>query len=189
MNTPEQKATSLVNHWYFVFLIGLVMAGLGLYLLFNPGVSLAMMTVMFGTGFIIAGILEVYFATANRDLMTGWGWNLMFGIVNFFVGVVLLTSPAVTTVVMLVMFAFIVIMRSAAMVAMAMSMREMKIPRTNLIILLGILGMIMGTVMLWDPEFAGMTMVFFLSWSLVIIGSLYCVSAFDLRRMKKSMTA
>ena len=71
-----------------VFLVGVLSVLAGLYMLANPGVALATLTLVLAGYFVLTGILEVIYSFQARPVR-GWGWLLFGGIISVMLGVML----------------------------------------------------------------------------------------------------
>lgn len=71
-----------------VFLFGLLGAVVGFYMLAQPGVALASLTLVLAAYFVATGIFEVIGAFGARP-MQGWGWLLFGGIVSVVLGIMI----------------------------------------------------------------------------------------------------
>jgi len=71
-----------------IFLLGLLGAVAGFYMLAMPGVALASLTLVLAAYFFVAGIFEVIGAFGAKP-MQGWGWLLFGGIVSVVLGIMI----------------------------------------------------------------------------------------------------
>jgi len=71
-----------------VFLLGLLGLLAGLWMLFQPGVALASLTLILAGYFVIAGIVQAFGAFDVKP-DKGWGWLLFSGIVSVLLGILI----------------------------------------------------------------------------------------------------
>jgi uncharacterized membrane protein HdeD (DUF308 family) len=71
-----------------IFLLGLLAALAGIYMLANPDVALATLTLFLAAYFVVAGIVEVIYAFQVKPVQ-GWGWLLFAGIVSVLLGIMI----------------------------------------------------------------------------------------------------
>jgi len=69
-----------------IFLFGVLGVVVGFYMLVQPGVALASLTLLLAAYFIVSGIFEVVGAFGAKP-MQGWGWLLFGGIVSILLGI------------------------------------------------------------------------------------------------------
>lgn len=71
-----------------VFLLGLLGLVAGLWMLFQPGIALASLTLLLAGYFVIAGIAQAFGAFDVKP-ESGWGWLLFSGIVSVLLGILI----------------------------------------------------------------------------------------------------
>ena len=71
-----------------VFLLGILMLLVGLYMIARPGAALATLTLFLAAYFAVDGILEIVQAFDLKPIQ-GWGWTLFGGIVSILLGVMI----------------------------------------------------------------------------------------------------
>jgi uncharacterized membrane protein HdeD (DUF308 family) len=71
-----------------MFVIGLLSAFAGLYMVARPGMALATITIVLAAYFIVAGIFEIIWAFRLRPIK-GWGWTLFSGIAALILGIMI----------------------------------------------------------------------------------------------------
>jgi len=73
------------GHGLFIFLIGLVMLIAGGYMVSQPVVALATITLFLAAYFLVAGVIAVFAALQLRPA-NGWGWMLTNGVITLLLG-------------------------------------------------------------------------------------------------------
>ena len=82
------------NTWVLSVLLGLVMLGIGVYLLRHLDTSFAMLVTLVGSALVIWGVIEVVVALSRTDsLATSKTMAVMAGVVAAFAGVVMFFQP------------------------------------------------------------------------------------------------
>lgn len=71
-----------------VFVVGLLSALAGLYMVARPGMALATITLVLAAYFIVSGVFEIIWAFRLRPIQ-GWGWTLFSGIVALALGIMI----------------------------------------------------------------------------------------------------
>ncbi len=71
-----------------VFLMGVLMVVVGVYMVNQPAAALASMTLFLAAYFIVTGIVELFAAFGVRPA-EGWGWMLVNGIVTLLLGLMI----------------------------------------------------------------------------------------------------
>lgn len=66
MNTsPLGTVVNSIKHWYIPLIIGVVLAGSGIYVFATPLASYLALSLIFSFSFLVSGILQMTFAIAN----------------------------------------------------------------------------------------------------------------------------
>ena len=76
------------GHGLLMFVIGVLSALAGGYMLARPGMALATITLVLASYFIVDGVFEIIWAFRLRPIK-GWGWQLFSGIVALILGVMI----------------------------------------------------------------------------------------------------
>lgn len=76
------------GHGLLMFVIGLLSALAGGYMLARPGMALATITIVLASYFIVDGVFEILWAFRLRPIK-GWGWSLFSGIVALALGIMI----------------------------------------------------------------------------------------------------
>ena len=72
----------------FSLIIAVLTVIVGGYMLANPGIALASLTIFLAAYFIVSGIFEALLAFQARPA-NGWGWSLFSGIVSVILGIMI----------------------------------------------------------------------------------------------------
>jgi len=124
MYVPEiSTIKDSISHWYIVFTVGLIFLAAGVLIFIRPYEAMVTLATLLGIAFLFAGIIEIYFAFANRTVMSRWAWPLIFGILTALVGLFFISTPDFTVFVMTLALGLIVVFRSIAAVSFSMDVR------------------------------------------------------------------
>ena len=124
MYVPEiSTIKDSISHWYIVFTVGLIFLAAGVLIFIRPYEAMVTLATLLGIAFLFAGIIEIYFAFANRTVMSRWAWPLVFGILTALVGLFFISTPDFTVFVMTLALGLIVVFRSIAAVSFSMDVR------------------------------------------------------------------
>lgn len=84
------------TNWYLQLLKGIIMILLAILVFMSPGDALLGWAVYIGIGLIVAGIFIMILGFSTRGIEENWGWRIFEGIIDIFLGFVLLAHPALT---------------------------------------------------------------------------------------------
>lgn len=175
---------SAIKHWYLLFIVGLLFILLGIWVLFTPLESYLALATMFSLSFLIAGIFEILFAFSNRDELDGWGWTLTMGIINLLVGLLLITHPSISITTLPFFVGFTVLFRSVHAISFAFDLKSYQDSDWGNLLIIGVLGIIFSFILIWNPVFAGLSLVVWTGLAFIVTGASAVFFSLRLRRIK-----
>ncbi len=165
-----KKVKSTVKHWYIPLIVGLLFIGLGIWTMFNPVASYLGLSILFITLFIVGGLLEIIFAILNKNELDHWGWELANGILSFVIGIIMAINPEISLTTLPFYVGFVIMFRSIMAISSSMELRKYGVIDWGNLMTIGILGFIFSFILLWNPLFAGLTIVVWTGMALITIG-------------------
>ena len=173
------------KNWFLLLILGVIMIIVGIMVFRTPVASYLALSILFSVTFLATGLLEVVYAISNRREIENWGWSLAGGIVDLLIGFLLVTRPDISLTILPFFVGFALMFRSIMSIAWSIELKRLGVSDWGSILLVGILGVILSFILLWNPLFAGMTIVFYTAISFILIGIFQIYLAFRLRRLKK----
>ena len=160
-------------------ILGIVLVVLGCVSIMHPDKSLHLLCILVGGGLLLLGIYELW----ARSKMQEWlgyrsGWLLGTGILDIVLGIVFLVYQNFGTTVIAVIFALWFIISSANELTIAGFFHQLNVGYYRLLFILDILGLIIGVVLLFSPMLSAITMVWLISFYLIVIGIVKIIQAF-----------
>ncbi|MFS4417183.1 HdeD family acid-resistance protein [Maribacter sp. 2307ULW6-5] len=177
---------NVVKYWYLPLLVGLFFIIVGLVAFTAPEESFLALGLLFSLGFVFGGISEILFSLGNRQVMENWGWSLAFGIFTFVVGVLLFLNPTLSMTTLAFYIGFVVLFRSVAAISFSLDIKRYGGRAWGSLLALGILGVLFSFILLWNPIFAGMGVVFLVGLSFLFTGGFSILFALQLRKVHKN---
>lgn len=185
MNTsPLEAVVSSIKHWYIPLIIGVVLVGAGIYVFATPLASYLALSLIFSVCFLVSGVLQMTFAIANRKELNSWGWYLAGGILYALFGILLLSRPEISIVTLPFVVGFFVLLTSANALAWAYDLRSMGIKNWGDIAIAAVLGLIFSFILLWNPLFAGLSLVIWTGLAFLLTGIASIMLSFHLKKVK-----
>lgn len=175
-----------IKHWYIPLLVGVFFVIVSIVAFTSPQSSLLTLSILFALSFLFGGLSEIVFSVFNRHQMENWGWSLAFGIITFIVGFLLVVRPALSLSVLAFYIGFIILFRSIAAVSFALDIKKLGSKNWGALLALGILGAIFSFILIWNPVFAGLSIVMLIAISFLFAGLFSITLAFQLRKLHKS---
>lgn len=175
------------KNWWISVLIGILAIALGIMFISSPESSLLTLAIFFAYGFILSGILEVAFAISNRKAINGWGWNLVSGIIDLFLGAILLLAPGLTVMLMIYFVGFWIMFRSIWTLGSSIELQKVGVKNWGWLLAIAILGIIFSLIFITSPVFGGSFIIAFAAISFIIYGIFRISIGLTLRSIKKKL--
>lgn len=185
MNHFVKTVTNTVKYWYIPLIIGIIFIGIGIYTLFSPLESYLTLSILFSLSFLFSGLFEIIFSISNRKEIENWGWTLAFGILTFLIGVLLIMNPELSMTTLPLIVGFVVLFRSIMGIGYALELKHYGLLDWGNLMVISILGLIFSLILIWNPLFAGFTIVFWTGLAIIFIGIFSVYLSFRLKKIKK----
>ncbi|WP_299535554.1 HdeD family acid-resistance protein [Ulvibacterium sp.] len=178
-------ATKSIKYWYVPLIMGLIFLGTGIYTFMVPLESYLTLALLFGISFLVSGIMEVVFSIANRKHIENWGWSLVSGILSLAIGILLIMRPDISLLTLPIYVGFWVFFRSIMAIGVSIDLKRFGILDWGNLMLVGVFGLMFSFFLLWNPLFAGITIVVWTGLALISVGIFGIYFAFKLKKLKK----
>jgi uncharacterized membrane protein HdeD (DUF308 family) len=175
---------STIKNWYIPLIIGILLVILGMYVMTTPIESYLALSFLFSWSFLLSGILHIIFAVNNKDEMDNWGWQLAGGILYTIFGLFLIVNIEVSIATLPLVVGFYVLFYSISSLGAAFDLRNYGAENWGWVAAFSILGLIFGFVLLWNPVFAGLSLVIWTAISIITAGFAAIITSFQLKRLK-----
>jgi uncharacterized membrane protein HdeD (DUF308 family) len=84
------------SNWWLLLAVGIVFILLSFKVFVHPAASLLGLAIFLGWAALIGGAIEIGFALSVKNLYTNWAWKMVGGIIDFIIGIIFLSHPAMT---------------------------------------------------------------------------------------------
>ena len=172
------------KNWFLLLILGVIFILVGILVFRTPVASYVALSMLFAATFLATGLLEIIYAVSNRKEVNSWGWSLASGIIDLLIGVLLISRPDITLVILPFFVGFAIMFRSIMAIAWSISLNNQNVSDWGSLLVIGILGLLLSFILLWNPVFAGMTIVFYTALCFIFIGVYEIYLAFKLRKIR-----
>jgi len=176
--------SNTVKYWYVPLITGILFIAVGILIFATPLKSFLTLAIFFSLSFLFSGIIESLFAFSNRKEIDNWGWFLVSGLINVFVGIILLNHPKLSMTVLPLFVGFTVLFRSINAVGTAYDLKHYGVNDWGNLAILGVLGIFFSFFLIWNPVFTGLSIVVWAGVSFLIIGIYSILISLKLRKLK-----
>lgn len=173
-----------VRHWYLLLILGIILVLVGIWVFLTPVESYVALAMLFATAFLVTGIIEIVYAMSNSKRTNNWGWSLVGGIIDFLIGFLLVSHPQITVAILPFFIGFAILFRSIMAIGWSLELRKLRVVDWGNLLAVGILGLIFSFIILWNPLFGGMTIVFYTGLAFIVIGVFQIYLSLKLRKLK-----
>src|SRR6201981_1887139 len=174
---------TLKRHWWVPVLRGVVAIIFGIMAFAYPGLTVAVLVLLFGAWVLVDGIFRVIGAIGHRASDPDWGWQLVIGLLGIVVGLLTLHAPQITGRALIIYIAAWALMIGASEIAIAVKLRR-EIKGEWFLILMGLASIVFAVLLLWNPIAGAAAVIWLIAWYAVVLGILAIFFGFRLRRLK-----
>jgi len=178
---------TLTRNWGWVALRGVMAILFGTLTLFNPGITLATLVLLFGAFALVEGSFMIISAIANRHGEPRWGALLFGGILGIGAGLVTIFLPGITALALLAVIAAWAIVTGGAEIVAAIRLRQ-ELTGEWMLVLAGLLGIAFGVLLVVAPGAGALAMMLWIGGYAVVSGFVLVALGFRLRSWGRAHT-
>lgn len=174
----------LERNWWLLLIRGIAAILFGIAAFVWPGLTVAILVLLFGAYVLVDGIFGIVDSIRYRDRIGNWWLWLLEGILGVIVGVLTLFMPGVTALILLMFIAAWAIVGGVLRIIAAIQLRK-EIEGEWLLGLGGVLSILFGVLLVVVPVAGILSLVWLIGIWAVVFGILLIMLAFRLRRAGK----
>jgi uncharacterized membrane protein HdeD (DUF308 family) len=179
---------TLKRHWWVPVLRGVVAIIFGVMAFAYPGLTVAVLVLLFGAWVLVDGIFRIIGAIGHRSSDPDWGWQLVIGILGIIIGFLTFHAPAITALALVIYIAAWALMIGVTEIVVAIKLRR-EIKGEWFLILMGVVSIIFAIMLLWNPLPGALALVWLIGSYAIVFGVLGIVFGFRLRSLPALRTA
>ncbi|QNL50725.1 HdeD family acid-resistance protein [Olivibacter sp. SDN3] len=188
MASLVQQIKNDIKNWWLFTLIGILLLIAGFYTISNPLTSYLGLAIFFGVLIFVNGIMELSFAIGNRKHLHRWGWTLAAGMLDVILGFVLLLYPGLSMSVLPFIVGFYILLLGASLSSYAFQLNSLSIKGWGWVLAGGILTVIFGLSMIFNPIIGIATIVGWTAFAFIIAGIVNIIFSIQLKKVKDHTT-
>src|SRR5216110_511003 len=173
---------TLKRHWWVPVLRGIAAIIFGVIAFVYPGLTVAVLVLLFGAWVLVDGIFRVVGAIGHRTSDPEWGFHLVIGILGILIGLLTFHAPRITALALVIYIATWALMIGVTEIAMAVKLRR-EIKGEWFLILMGLASIVFAALLLWNPLAGAAALIWIMAWYAVIFGVLAIIFGFRLRSL------
>jgi uncharacterized membrane protein HdeD (DUF308 family) len=171
---------TLTRNWWVFLIRGLMGVVFGVLTFVQPGISLAVLVLLFGAYAFADGVFAVVSAVRRRTGSQAWWLILLEGLAGVAVGTMTLIWPGLTAIVLLYLIASWALVTGAFEIAAAVRLRKI-ITDEWLLVLSGVASLVLGAVLALVPGCGALALVLWIGAAALVSGVMFIVLGFRLR--------
>ncbi len=187
MKSMISEAISAIKHWWLILILGILLVLGGIWVVRTPLQSYLALSILFVVLLLVNGTFQIIFSLSNRHKLPGWGWYLSGGILEFLIGVYLMSYPAISMTVLPFVVGFWLIFRGISVIAYSTELKAGGVRGWGWLMVLGILLTIFSFLIIMNPVIGAVYLVFWTAFSLIFMGISYIMFSLKLREVKTKL--
>ncbi|WP_448104469.1 HdeD family acid-resistance protein [Pedobacter panaciterrae] len=180
------EANELTPSWWLMLCAGILFIALGVWIFISPVASYISLSLLFAGSMLLAGILEVIFSISIHKSTPGWGWTLVGGLMDVFLGGYLLHYPLLTMVVMPLIVGFWILFRGFMAIGSSLEMRGNSLIGWTGLLLTGILIVLVAIAVLSNPILGIVNVIIWTALAFILSGIFRVCLSLQLRKTKRN---
>jgi uncharacterized membrane protein HdeD (DUF308 family) len=177
MSDQATIENELKVNWLMVLFKGIIMILLAFLVFSSPADALMAYALYIGIGFGITGLVLVYQGFSIKKGNSGWGWIVFEGFIDLFLGYILMAHPVLTAAIIPFIIGFWAVYYGVLLIIDSFSGSGSMLLK----LLTGILIVILGNVVMFNPGSAGLTIAIWFGVLLLIVGIYNIIISFSLK--------
>ncbi len=173
-----------VKNWWWYLVSGLLFIATGIVIFASPAASYVNLSIVFSILMIGSGFSQIVFSSANSNVLRGWGWTLVSGIVDVALGTYLLLYPAVTMATLPFFVGFWLIFRSFYLMGTAFDLKALGVRGWGWVLFGAIVVLVLGGVIVYYPAAGVVSIIAFSGSAFIVGGFMNIYLAFLLKAVK-----
>jgi uncharacterized membrane protein HdeD (DUF308 family) len=173
---------TLRRHWWVPVIRGVVAVLFGIMAFVYPGLTVAVLVLLFGAWILVDGVFRVIGAIGHRASDKEWGFDLIIGIMGIIIGFLTFHAPRITALALIIYIAAWALMIGATEIALAIKLRR-EIKGEWFLILMGLLSIAFAVMLLWNPLPGALALVWLIGSYAIVFGLLAIILGFRLRSL------
>jgi uncharacterized membrane protein HdeD (DUF308 family) len=176
----------LARNWWVFLIRGIAAILFGIGAFVWPGITIAVLVLMFGAYALVDGIFAIIAGISARQETERWWMMILAGIAGIITGVLTFLWPGITALVLLYFIAAWAVVMGIFEIAAAIRLRK-EIEGEFWLILGGIASVIFGVLLVIMPGAGALASIWIIGIYAIIFGITLVILAFRLRGMRDTM--
>lgn len=177
-----KKVDNLAFNWWALTVRGVAAILFGVAAVFWPGLTLVSLVYLLSAFILVAGLMSIVESAMAIGHHRAWALNMVLGLVETGVGLYFVRHPHVGFATFILVAGLMFIARGVFEVVVALAEDGVSSSGRVLTVIVGIASFLVGVVLLFQPESAGVAFVWVLGVYALITGPLMIAMSLDVKK-------
>lgn len=183
----EKELRYLQTHWWVLTVRGIFAVLFGIACVFWPGLTLVTFVYLFGLYVLLIGLIAIFQGVVSIAHRKTWILTLLLGVLEVGVGVYLLRHPGVSFELLILLVAFSFVVYGVLEVVGSLAEDRVSATSKTLTVLSGLLAVIVGIVMLFQPAASGVAFVWIVGLFTLVTGPIWIAISLDVKNLSDDL--
>lgn len=175
---------TLINKWWIPLLTGLLLVISSVYIMSKPVGAFLGLALLFGWLITLNGFLNIIFSLQNKKVFEDWTWYLLLGIFEVILGIAMLFQPGLSAGSLILFTGFWLLFVAIGRITNSFVLKRLNVSYWWLPLVSGILVFIFSFLLLINPIFAVISIVYLTAIPILIAGLMIIIFAVQLNKLK-----
>ncbi len=166
--------------WYLPLIKGIIMILLAILIFSSPAGALVTWVFYIGIGFVFTGMVLVYQGFSGRGISENWTWKVFEGLLDMFIGFMLMVNPLITASVLPFLFGLWGAVYGIALFIDAFSHKEIRFMKLFAAVVI----FWISSLIMFNPVMFGITIAIWVAVVFLVAGVFNMVLAFNLKKLE-----
>ena len=171
------RASKSVKNWWVLLIAGILLIAAGIVVFCYPSVSIKVLSILFGVVILASGVAQLALAISTGNYFLTRGYVVAGGILNVFLGIILLANPEWTIMIMPILLGLWMLYESFMIMGAGSDMSMFRISGSGWTIALGVILLVLSIMTLIWYNSVGAAMVVVLTGIAFIIDGTFAIYA------------
>ena len=183
-----------VKHWYLNLILGSIYIIVSMWVFVKPEIAHISLAMIFSIALLFTGALEIIFFIQNTDFLDECGLYFPLGLLDIPVSIsiiiiTVISQPQVSTEALTLIMGYVFLYRTVKLITWSTELKIYGVRNMGWVFFGFVVSIILSFFLIWNRTFSPMTLLFFASFALLMIGISEIHFSFVLRKLKRKELA
>ncbi len=181
-------AQQKTKNWWLILVLSLLIALVGIWIMVKPAAGFLALTLYFAFTIMFSGFFNFFFALYNRKILDTWAWFLVLGILEIVISIPLFLHLQLSALALIIYVALWLTFKASMATVYSFELKKLGFKDWWLNLIGGILTIIFAFLMILNPIFGAISIVYLTGITLLLAGSFGAYLSFQLKKVEDLMS-